>query len=355
MSRFLDARLNSLKPYVPGEQPQERKYVKLNTNELPYPASPKVQQAVEQAQLASLNRYPDPECKVLREKIAASYGVERDNVIVSNGSDEVLMLAFTAYCGKDRKAVFPNISYGFYEVWCDLLGVPYEKKALKADFTIDEKDYLNCGGTVFIANPNAPTAIDMGREKIEQIIRSNPDNVVVIDEAYVDFGGESCVSLINKYDNLLVVQTFSKSRAMAGARLGMAFGCKELIGDLERVRFSFHPYNIDNLNMLTGIAAIESADYYKDACAKVMATRARLEKRLAELGFTFTKSATNFIFAKSKDIGGEMLYNKLKDRGVLVRHFTLPEICDYNRITVGTDEETDALIAAIENILEEVK
>ena len=355
MSRFLDKRLESLEPYTPGEQPQGRKFVKLNTNESPYPPAPLVLEAVGKAQLMGLNRYPDPECKALREKIAEKHGLKAENVIVSNGSDEVLMLSFIAFCSSDIKAVFPNISYGFYEVWCRLLGFPYEKKALKADFTIDKNDYFDCGGTVYIANPNAPTAIDMGRSAIEEIIKANPDNVVVIDEAYVDFGGESCVPLVEKYDNLLVVQTYSKSRSMAGARLGMAFGNKALIEDLERVRFSFHPYNIDNLTMLTGMAAMDSADYYAETRGRVMATRARTEKALSEMGFTFTKSATNFIFAKSDKIGGEELYKKLKDRGVLIRHFTVPEIAEYNRRTVGSDEEMDVLLKEIKALLEEEK
>lgn len=354
MSRFINDKYASLEAYTPGEQPRERKYIKLNTNESPYPPSDGVIKAISSAQVSLLNLYPDPTCKALKEKLAALYRVERENVFVSNGSDDILNFSFMAFCnGSDRPVKFPEISYGFYKVYADLYGVKYNAIPLKEDFSIDISDYFGNDGNVVIANPNAPTGIALSLDEVEKIVKANPDFVVLIDEAYVDFGGESCLSLVKKYDNLLVVRTYSKSRSMAGARLGFAFGSAELISDLEKIKFSTNPYNINRLTLLAGEAAVDDDSYYVDNCRKVADTREKTVADLKALGFDCTDSKANFIFAKSDTVGGEELYLKLKERGVLVRHFTNPKICEYNRITVGSPEEMNTFIKEIKAILEE--
>ncbi len=342
-------------PYVSGEQPQDKKYIKLNTNENPYPPSPEVFEAVNASEVEKLKLYPDILAKNLREKIAKLNGVEMENVILSNGSDEALMFAYMAFCEEEKQVTFPDITYSFYDVWANMFGVPFETKPLNEDFTVNVEDYINCGKNVILANPNAPTALALSVEDIERIVASNPDNVVIIDEAYVDFSGITCVPLIKKYDNILIVQTFSKSRSMAGARLGFAIGSKALIEDMDRVRNSTNPYNVDRLIMAAGAAAIDSDEYYRENCKKIIETRTYAENRLREMGFELTESATNFVFAKTDKIGGFELYKELKNRGVLVRNFAKPRIADYNRITIGTFEETKTMLDTIEEILNEVK
>ena len=354
MSRFINKKYASLEAYTPGEQPRERKYIKLNTNESPYPPSEGVISALCAKEVEQLNLYPDPTCKALKEKLAGLYGVEAKNVFVSNGSDDILNFSFMAFCNdSDRPVKFPEISYGFYKVYAELYGARYEAIPLKPDFSIDVEDYLGNNANVVIANPNAPTGIALSLAEVEKIVRANPDFVVLIDEAYVDFGGESCLSLIDKYDNLLVVRTYSKSRSMAGARLGFAFGSEELISDLEKIKFSTNPYNINRLTLIAGERAIDDNGYYMENCQRVINTRNKTVKKLEELGFEVTDSKAIFIFARSKAIGGEELYLSLKERGILVRHFTNEKICDFNRITVGTPEEMDALVTEISSILEE--
>ncbi len=352
MSRFLNDRMSKMTPYVSGEQPQDKKYIKLNTNESPYPPAPAVFEAVNAEEIGMLNLYPDILARKLREKIAKLNGVEMENVILSNGSDEALMFAFMAFCDEEKQVTFPDITYSFYDVWANMFGVPYETKPLNDDFTINIDDYVNCGKNIFIANPNAPTGIALSVEEIEKIVASNPDRVVVVDEAYVDFSGITCVPLIKKYDNVLVIQTFSKSRSMAGARLGFAIGSKTLIEDMDIVRNSTNPYNVDRLIMAAGAAAIDSDEYYRENCRKIIDTRTYATERLEEMGFTVTKSATNFVFAKTDKIGGFELYKELKNRGVLVRNFAKPRIADYNRITIGTYEETKKMLDTIQDILE---
>ncbi|MBQ8850723.1 MAG: histidinol-phosphate transaminase [Clostridia bacterium] len=356
MSRFINKKYASLEAYTPGEQPRERKYIKLNTNESPYPPSDGVIKAVNEAEVSLLNLYPDPTCKALKEKLAALYGVKGENIFVSNGSDDILNFSFMAFCNdSDRLVKFPEISYGFYKVYAELYGVKYSAIPLREDFTVDITDYFGNNANVVIANPNAPTGIALTVEEIEQILKANPDFVVLIDEAYVDFGAESCLPLVDKYDNLLVVRTYSKSRSMAGARLGFAIGSAELIADLEKIKFSTNPYNINRLTLVAGEAAVDDDGYYVENCKKVADTREYTTKKLKELGFECTPSKSNFIFAKSNKIGGEELYLKLKERGILVRHFSNGKICEYNRITVGTPEQMDALIAEIASITEETK
>ena len=351
MSKFLSQRLLSLEEYVPGEQPRDKKYIKLNTNESPFPPSPKAIAAVDAKEKEDLRLYSDPECKKLKEAIANYYDVDAENVFVSNGSDESLNFFFMAFCDEEKKVCFPEISYGFYKVFADLYCLDYEAIPLKADFSIDVNDYINKGKNVVIANPNAPTGLCLGLDDIEKIVSSNPDHVVVIDEAYVDFGGESAVNLTKKYSNLMVVQTFSKSRSLAGARLGFAIADKEIIKDLEKIKYSTNPYNINRLTLILGTEAINDKEYFDDNRKLIIEAREYTEKALTELGFEVLPSKTNFVFAKSPEISGEELYLKLKDKGILVRHFSNPKICEYNRITIGTMDEMKALVKAVEEII----
>jgi len=352
MSRFISRRFDVLKAYVPGEQPQDKKYVKLNTNESPYPPSPEVSARLNAAEAAKLKLYSDPDCRGVRERLAALYGVKAENVLVTNGSDEALNFAFMAYT--DRGALFSDISYGFYPVFARLYGIDARILPLKEDFTIDPADYFNAGGAmVVIANPNAPTGLALPPSAIEEIVVHNPDSVVVIDEAYVDFGGESVILLTKKYDNLLVVQTFSKSRSLAGARLGYAIGDEALIADLNKLRCSTNPYNVNRLTLAAGEAAIDSQSYYDENCKKIIAAREDTAAKLRAMGFTVTDSKANFLFVRSDKIGGERLYQALRRRGILVRHFDGARIREYNRITVGSPEEMETLTAAIKEILSE--
>ncbi|MBQ9785029.1 MAG: histidinol-phosphate transaminase [Clostridia bacterium] len=352
MSRFFSEKYKTLVPYVPGEQPKDMQYIKLNTNESPFPPAP---EAIAKAAEVSkrLQLYCDPECRVLTTLVAKRYGVQYENVLMTNGSDEILNFAFMAFCDKDHPAVFPNITYGFYSVFAEINGIPYEEIPLDADFSINVEDYIGIGKNIFIANPNAPTGIALSRDEIERIVASNPDNVVVIDEAYVDFGGESCIPLIEKYDNLLVTQTFSKSRSMAGARLGYGIGCAALIADLNTIKYSTNPYNVNSMTQAAGIGTILYDDYSMQNCQTVIENREFTAKALSDMGFEMTDSKTNFLFARHKSIDGQTLYEKLRARGILVRHFSKPLIAQYNRITVGSREQMQALIDAIRNILEE--
>lgn len=350
MSKFLTEKLRGLEAYVPGEQPKERKYVKLNTNESPFPPS-EYARRIAAEQLEKLMLYPDPDCRELLEEIAFNADVGRENVIVSNGSDEVLNFAFMAYCDKDTPAVFPDITYGFYKVFADLNGVPSRILPLNDDFTIDLEAYKKEAGTVFIANPNAPTGLALPVEEIEKLLQANPNRVVVVDEAYVDFGGESCIPLTKKYDNLLVTQTFSKSRSLAGARLGFGVACKAIIDDLNKIKYSTNPYNVNRVTAALGVGAIRDKEYF-DACRlSVIETRKWTAEKLKEFGFTMTDSMANFLFVRHEKIGGEELYLRLKEKGILVRHFKTDRIKDYNRITVGSRAEMEALVTAIGEIV----
>ena len=350
MSRYLIGQYQPLVAYTPGEQPRDMQYVKLNTNESPYPPSPAVTKAATR-EAGRLQLYSDPVCADLRDALAELYGVKRENVYVSNGSDDILNFAFMAFAGRGGRVTFPDISYGFYRVFGDLHGCDYQTIPLEDDFSIDPERYHGLGGLIVIANPNAPTGLMLTVDEIEGIVKSNPDGVVLIDEAYVDFGAQSCHALTGKYDNLLVVQTFSKSRSMAGARLGFAIADAGLIGDLDRIRYSTNPYNVNRMTLAAGAAAIRDNAYYMDNCRKIEATRAGTTKRLEALGFTVIPSRANFVFAKSDRIDGGTLYRALKARGVLVRHFDGPRIADFNRITIGTPEQMDVLIQKIREIL----
>ena len=352
MSQFLDKRYSTLAAYVPGEQPQDKKYIKLNTNESPYPPSEAVLQAVNSSQTELLRLYPDPDGRVLTKKLASYYGVSPTQVFLANGSDDILNFAFMAYGANGRKSYFADITYGFYSVFANLHLSDYTEIPLNEDFTIPVNKFCGVDGIVFIANTNAPTGIALTLSEVEQIVSSNPQNVVVIDEAYVDFGAESAVSLVNKYSNLLVVQTYSKSRSMAGARLGFAIGSEEIINDLHKLRYSTNPYNINRLTLVAGEKTIDTQGYYDDNCQRIVSSRRYTESELIKLGFRVLPSKANFIFAQSDAIDGGELYLKLKDRGILVRHFTSERIKNFNRITIGTQEQMEILVKTIKDILE---
>lgn len=350
MSKFFSSKYSGLTPYTPGEQPQNRKYIKLNTNESPFPPSEKALKAAAE-EAAKLQLYSDPECKTLVKKMSETLGISEREVIFTNGSDDILNFAFMAFCDEEHPAAFPDITYGFYPVFANFNRIPYEEIPLREDFTINVDDYCGINKTIFIANPNAPTGIALSLADIERIVASNPNNVVVIDEAYVDFGAESCVNLIHKYDNLLVTQTFSKCRSMAGARLGFGVACEALIQDLNTVRFSTNPYNINRMTMAAGVGVLEDEEYTRRNCRTIMENRAFTVSELERLGFECLDSKANFVFAKHPQADGKMLYEKLKENGILIRHFDKARISDYNRITIGTKEQMQALIAALEELL----
>lgn len=350
MSRFFSEKLTALKPYTPGEQPRDMVYIKLNTNESPYPPSPNAL-AVIKGEGDKLNLYSDPTARTLHEAIAAHYGISVDRVISSNGSDEVLAFAFNAFAS-GKSLAFPDVTYGFYPVFADLYGIPYTTVALDETLTIRVEDYANIDSTVVIANPNAQTGTYLPLAKIEELVAQNPDRVVIVDEAYIDFGGESAIPLTDRYDNLLIVQTFSKSRNLAGARVGFAVGCADLIADLNRVKYSFNPYNVNRMSMAAAAEAMKDEAYFSECTAKVMETRLYTADALTKLGFTYPASMANFILAHSDQIGGKELYQSLKAKGVLVRHLSDARIADSIRITIGTKEQMKTLIQKIQEILE---
>lgn len=352
MSRFLSPALSAVTPYTPGEQPQDQQYIKLNTNESPYLPSPRVVAAVSEAEVEKLRLYSDPACAQLLRTAAAHFGLQPSQVMPGNGSDENLFFALRAFCDENHPLAFADITYGCYSVWCGLLHIPTHIIPLKEDFTLDPADYHGLHETIVIANPNAPTGLCLPRSAIEGILQSNPDSVVIVDEAYVDFGGESCVPLIDKYENLLVVQTFSKSRQLAGARLGLAMGNAALIADLNRVKFSLNPYNINRLTLKAGQAALEDTAYFEKTRAAIMDTRAWTMQQLTDRGFTVLDSRANFVFVSTGRINGGVLYKKLKESGILVRHFDAPRIDNWLRITIGTPEQMQALMDAVDKILE---
>lgn len=350
MSRFFSQKYASLVPYVPGEQPKDMPFVKLNTNESPFPPSPTAIQLVEQ-EARKLHLYSDPECFDLRKAACKQFNIEPDEIIFTNGSDDILNFAFQAFCDTKHPAVFADITYGFYSVFANYNDVPYEIIPLRDDFSLCADDYIGIHKTIFIANPNAPTGLALPLSEIERIVQSNPNNVVVIDEAYVDFGAESAVNLIHHYDNLLVTQTFSKSRSMAGARLGFGIGCKELIKDLNTIRFSTNPYNINRMTMAAGIGALQDKKYFEQNCQTIMENRTWTTNELKQLGFCVLDSMTNFVFAECSAIDGKTLYQKLREHGILVRHFDTDRLRNFNRITIGSMEQMQTFIDAVKTIL----
>ena len=349
MSRFLNKRYQSLEAYTPGEQPRDMVYIKLNTNESPYPPAPSVVAAMDARQVENLRLYSDPTGLSLKQKLAELYGLASENIFISNGSDDILNFAFMAFAD-DRGAAFADITYGFYPVYGELHNVNVQIIPLEADFSLDYQKYCGLNKMIVIANPNAPTGMEIPLWQIEEILKTNPDSVVVIDEAYVDFGGTSCYQLIKNYVNLLVVRTFSKSRCLAGARLGYAFGSKELIEDLEKLKYSTNPYNVNRLTMMLGCETVDAEPYYQEVSEKIQAARAWAVDALQNLGFQVLPSKANFIFARHPGVSGAELYSGLRQRGILVRHFTKERIKDFVRITIGTQEQMERLAEALQDM-----
>lgn len=352
MSKYFSAKYAALTPYVPGEQPKDAQYVKLNTNESPFAPPQSVIDAT-RLEAGKLHLYSDPESAALTKKAAEVWGVKKSQILMTNGSDEALNFAFMAFCDENHPIAFPDITYGFYPVFAALNGIPYETIPLRADFSVGYEDYLAIGKNIVIANPNAPTGMALSLMQIEEIVKSNPSNVVIIDEAYVDFGGESCVPLIEKYDNLLVTQTFSKSRSLAGARLGVAIGNEKLIADLNTVKYSTNPYNVNRMTAAAGLAVLGETEWFENNRKTICENREYTTAALKELGFTVLDSKTNFLFAKSDKVKGKALYEGLKAKGVLIRHFNTARTADYVRITIGTKEQMDVFLAKTKEIIEE--
>ncbi|MBP0963840.1 MAG: histidinol-phosphate transaminase [Oscillospiraceae bacterium] len=340
-------------PYVPGEQPKRSDVVKLNTNENPYPPSPMVKKALDDFDYGRMRLYPDPNAEVLVNSIADFYKLKPSNVFVGVGSDDVLSMAFMTFFNSDKPILFPDITYSFYDVWAEVHRIPYKQIPLDENFRIIPDDYKVENGGIIFPNPNAPTGVLESLEMIEEIVAANPDSVVMIDEAYIDFGGESCLPLIEKYENLLVIQTFSKSRSMAGMRIGFAMGSEKLIKYLNDVKFSVNSYTMDHITQVCGAAAVRDADYFYDCLKKIVDVREYTKEKLTELGFTFEDSKSNFIFASHKTVSAEKIFNALKAEGIFVRYWNKPRINNHLRISIGTREDMDKLIAALTRILAE--
>ena len=349
MSKYLSEKYKDFDPYTPGEQPQNREYVKLNTNESPFPPSPFAQRLSREA-AGDLMLYSDPDVRKLLGIASEKLEVKENELIFSNGSDEILSFIFLAFCDENTTVYFPDITYGFYKVLSNLYGIKYKEIPVKSDFSVEPNDYKNLNGPVFIANPNAQTGLYLSKGQIEEIVCSNND-IVVIDEAYIDFGNESALPLINKYDNLIVVRTFSKSRSLAGARLGFAMANNGLIRDLNTIKYSVNPYNVNIMTMYAGIGALSDENYFQKNCSIIVENREYLKAELKKLDFYVTDSKSNFVLAKNSKISGQRLYESLKQKGVLVRHFDDEKIKNYVRITVGTKEQLDILINRIKEIL----
>ena len=353
MSRFLSSKFATLEPYVPGEQPQDMgRYIKLNTNESPFPPSPKALAYAAQ-NTRTLNLYSDPNSAELTKAIARTYDVEYGNVLATNGSDEILNFAFMAYTDKKNPALFADVTYGFYPVFAELNGSAYELVPLREDFTLCVDDYIGRKGTVFIANPNAPTSVAVSPSEIERLVASDLNRIVVVDEAYVDFGAESCVELTKKYDNLLVCQTFSKSRSFAGGRLGYGIASKAIIADLNAIKYSTNPYNINSYTSAMGIGILSDPDYMKANCRTIMENRAFTVNGLEKLGFKVLPSSANFIFVSSDKIEGGLFYRTLKEKSILVRHFDKKIISNWCRVTIGSRDSMEAFLRASKEILDE--
>lgn len=338
-------------PYTPGEQPKKKNIIKLNTNENPYPPAPGVCMALKELDARRLRLYPDPLVSDLTEAIAEYHGVNKDRVFVGVGSDDVIAMAFLTFFNSDKPILFPDITYSFYDVWADLYRIPYKKCPLDENFEIVPDDYMIPNGGIVIANPNAPTGVFQSVDMIEEVLLANPDVAVIVDEAYVDFGAQTCIPLLEKYDNLLVIRTFSKSRSLAGLRIGYAVGNAGMIKYLNDVKFSYNSYTMNYPTICMGVEAIKDDEYFVKTCKKLMATRERSKKALKELGFHFKDSMANFIFATHESVRADVIFNELKARDIYVRYFNKPRIDNYLRISIGTDEEMDKLFAALREIL----
>lgn len=343
--------VRKVEPYVPGEQPKDRNIIKLNTNENPYPPAPMVQEAMETMKAEPLRLYPDPVCGDLVEALAKYHKVDATNVFTGVGSDDVLSMIFLTFFNSDKPVLFPDITYSFYKVWANVYKIPYETPALDEKFRIKAEDYFKENGGIVIANPNAPTSIYENLDFIRQILDANKDSIVVIDEAYIDFGGVSAANLLDEYDNLIVVRTFSKSRSLAGLRVGYALASSEIIKAINDVKYSINSYTLNMPSLKLATLAVKSADYYEDISAKIIATRERTTKALLELGFSILPSKANFLFAKHNSITAKTIFEALKKEGIFVRFFNAPRINEYLRITIGTDEEMDKVIEFLREFL----
>lgn len=351
--REWEKNIRRVTPYVAGEQPDRNNMIKLNTNECPYPPAPGVKKVMEEMDIDKFRLYPDPEAKELADAIAEFYQVSPEQIFVGVGSDDVIANAFMTFFNSDKPVLFPDITYSFYPVWADLYGVKYENPALDENFRIRKEDYFKENGGIIFPNPNAPTGLLEELDNIEEIIKKNQKSVVIIDEAYIDFGGKSALKLVEKYENLLVVQTFSKSRSMAGMRIGYAMASPELIKYLNDVKYSFNSYTMDQTALDLGVASIDDQAYFEETLHKIIQTRERVKLRLTELGFTFRDSKSNFIFASHKSCPAEELFEKLKEKDIYVRYFKKPRIDNYLRITIGTDAEMDEFLSEVEKYLKE--
>ena len=357
MSKFWNDKIKEIEPYVPGEQPKDKKYIKLNTNENPYSPSKKVIEKIKSMNLEDLKLYPDPDVSELRKVIAEYFSqkiderITKEQIFVGNGSDEVLALIFMTFFNKGDKVYYPDITYSFYPVYADLFDLKEVRIPLNENFEIEIDKYFGVDGHIIITNPNAPTSIALKLEEIEEIVKKNPNQLVVVDEAYVDFGAESAVKLVNKYDNVLVVQTFSKSRSFAGMRLGYAIGSENIIEGLNRLKFSFNSYTIDRISIEAGIESFKDDDYFVKINAKIIETREKTVKKLKELEFKVLNSSANFIFISHNKVFAGDLYKQLKDNGILVRYFAKDRIDNYLRVTIGTDEEMEIFIEKLEKLL----
>ena len=351
MSKFWNDKIKSISPYIPGEQPKDKKYIKLNTNENPYPPSPNVINKIKSMNLDNMRLYPDPDVTLLKDRIASYYNLKRNQVFVGNGSDEILAFIFMTFFNKSDNIYYPDITYSFYPVYSDLFGLNEIAIPLNKYFEINIEDYFRLNGHIIITNPNAPTSIALTLKEVEKIIINNPNNLIIVDEAYVDFGAESSVSLIDKYDNLLVVQTFSKSRSYAGMRLGYALGNKDIIEGLERLKFSFNSYTINRISIESAIESFDDDEYFQNCRNKIIETRRYTTSELLKLGFNVLDSKSNFLFISHSNVSAKILYQKLRDNGILVRYFDKPKIDNFLRVTIGTDEEMKEFIKCLKKIL----
>ncbi len=351
MSKFWNDKIKEIEPYVPGEQPKDKKYIKLNTNENPYPPSINAINKIKSMNLDDLKLYPDPDVTLLKNELSNYFNVNNKQVFIGNGSDEVLAFIFMAFFNKKDKIYYPDITYSFYPVYADLFNLNAVKIDVTDEFKINIKDYFNLDGHIIIANPNAPTSIALSLNEVEEIVKNNPNNLVVIDEAYVDFGAESAVKLVNKYNNLLVVQTFSKSRSYAGMRLGYAIGNENIIEGLDRLKFSFNSYTINRISIESAIESIKDDKYFQKTCKMIIKTRDNTVVELEKLNFKVLDSSANFIFISHKSIYAADLYKELRDRGILVRYFSKDKIDNYLRVTIGTDEEMNTFVDKLKEII----
>lgn len=353
MSIYWSQTIRELEPYVPGEQPQDRRYIKLNTNENPYPPSPRALAAIKNAADESLRLYPDPNCETLKRTIAHYHGTSRERVFVGNGSDEVLALSFITFFKQKLPVLFPDVTYSFYEVYCDLFRIEAQRVPLAEDFSVRPGDYVRPNGGIIFANPNALTGHCVEPALIRALLEKNPDSVVAVDEAYIDFGGESVIPLVAEFPNLLVIQTFSKARSLAGLRVGFAIGHETLVEGLERAKNSFNSYPLGRLALAGAVAAVEDDDHFQQTRRSVMATRERVVAQLRAMGFEIVPSQANFLLMEHSRIGGRALYETLRSRGILVRYFSKPRVSNHVRVTIGTDDEMDRFLEALDSILQE--